>query len=407
MYRLLYEHASDAICSVDLERGVIESVNRRLLELTGHTASELVGQSISVLCATATDEGRGCATLDAQVLENPGLHDEVRVRRSDDYSVYTAVAVRHFENAGRRFAIAVVRDTTERRMLERELFTKHLALRQAHEELLTTTRALEERNRELTSLGTRAATLAKRAAIGEFTAGVAHSINNPLAALMSTTRQLQKLVDSLGLDDERARRAATLLRRQLEAADRIGNVVTAMRRVHKGGASRCEAEPVVLANELEGALAIFAHRLAGIEVVRDYHEAPRLEAYPDELQHLFCNLIDNALLAMGPRGRLELGVDTHDGEVRVLVADDGPGVPREVAERLFEPFVSTREGGTGLGLSMAQRAAHRHGGRIYFEPREPRGSRFVVELPSESVRGLNKEGAGVSHGQSSNHRARA
>ncbi|HJS59573.1 MAG TPA: ATP-binding protein, partial [Vicinamibacteria bacterium] len=98
------------------------------------------------------------------------------------------------------------------------------------------------------------------------------------------------------------------------------------------------------------------------------------------LERAIVNLIENALQAVGERGRVRLEVGTSDGHVEVSVEDDGPGMPKEVRSRAFEPFFSTKTGGSGLGLPLVRKIAEDHGGAVRLES-EPGRTRAVMRLP--------------------------
>ena len=98
------------------------------------------------------------------------------------------------------------------------------------------------------------------------------------------------------------------------------------------------------------------------------------------MKQLFMNLLLNAMTAIGSAGRIEVAIEAGTDRLRATVRDTGPGVPPAERERIFEPFVSLREGGTGLGLAVSRRIALDHGGSIRCADTD-RGALFVVELP--------------------------
>ena len=110
--------------------------------------------------------------------------------------------------------------------------------------------------------------------------------------------------------------------------------------------------------------------------------APAVVGDPDQLHRAFGNLVRNAHEATGPEGRLRIeGQATGTGLMALRFEDDGPGVPPEEAERVFQPFHTTRSAGTGLGLALVQRVVEAHGGRIELDPRPGLGAAFTVSLP--------------------------
>ncbi|NOT44834.1 MAG: HAMP domain-containing protein, partial [Acidobacteria bacterium] len=110
---------------------------------------------------------------------------------------------------------------------------------------------------------------------------------------------------------------------------------------------------------------------------------PRLSVDPEQMRRVVINLIDNAVEAIGRRGRIDL--ETHyqpaDALVRVVVADDGPGIPAAEREKLFLPYYSTKRRGSGLGLAIVRRIVAEHGGSIEVDDNVPHGTRFSIELP--------------------------
>ena len=110
---------------------------------------------------------------------------------------------------------------------------------------------------------------------------------------------------------------------------------------------------------------------------------PRALADPDQLQRAFANLVTNAGQAAGADGSLKIDVaPTDDGFVRIDFQDDGPGVPPEEVPRLFQPFHTTRAGGTGLGLALVHRVVEAHAGEIRFHPSALGGAGFAIRLPA-------------------------
>ena len=136
---------------------------------------------------------------------------------------------------------------------------------------------------------------------------------------------------------------------------------------------------------LENTLAIMAHKLKGINVIREFDRSiPRITAHGGELNQVWTNLIDNAVGALkNGTGTITITTKTEGNQIVVEIADDGTGIPPEAQSRIFEPFFTTKGvgTGTGLGLVISHRVvADRHGGEIEFES-EPGNTRFRVRLP--------------------------
>jgi nitrogen fixation/metabolism regulation signal transduction histidine kinase len=131
---------------------------------------------------------------------------------------------------------------------------------------------------------------------------------------------------------------------------------------------------------------LYEDRLDGAELrLQLAPELPAAMLDGEQIKRVFVNLTDNALEALTPEGERHVTIATsYDASRETLVAkveDTGEGIPMSDFRRLFQPYFSTRGRGTGLGLAIVQRIISEHGGRIYAEPNQPRGARFVIELP--------------------------
>jgi PAS domain S-box-containing protein len=149
---------------------------------------------------------------------------------------------------------------------------------------------------------------------------------------------------------------------------------------------------------LEDTLAIMNHKLKhGIEVVREFdRELPQVQAQGNELNQVWTNLIDNAVSAMDGKGRITIKTYCDHGDVTVAIADNGPGIPKDIQHRIFEPFFTTKDvgEGTGLGLDVVNRIiTNRCGGRIDLES-SPGNTEFKIRIPVDpscSVGGAGTE----------------
>lgn len=192
-------------------------------------------------------------------------------------------------------------------------------------------------------------------------------------------------VDELGplLDWLAARWSATQLAEELQTAStRISELVGAVKGYAYVGQSLV---PDLDINEtLRQTLVVMRHKLGDVEVVEDLAELPTTEGYGSELTQVWTNLIDNAVDAMEGTGRLEIRTRFDDGDVVVEIGDDGPGIPPEVRDRMFQPFFTTKPPGvgTGLGLHTVYTVVARHGGSIEVDTGDA-GTTFTVRLPRQ------------------------
>jgi signal transduction histidine kinase len=177
--------------------------------------------------------------------------------------------------------------------------------------------------------------------------------------------------------------ATALLAELKESTARISELVATVKSYSQ--MDRASRQRVDVTSGLDSTLAMLGDRIAGgVTVVRDYGSGvPPIEAYASELNQVWTNLIDNALDAMDGAGTLRLTVRAEDDTVAVSIADTGPGMTPQVAERAFDAFFSTKDvgKGTGLGLDIARRiVVERHAGTVTIDSR-PGATTLHVRLP--------------------------
>ena len=135
---------------------------------------------------------------------------------------------------------------------------------------------------------------------------------------------------------------------------------------------------------LDGALALYHGLLPNVRIERRYAPSlPKASVDPEQMRRVVLNLVDNAAEAMGRAGTIWLSTEHDQGNnlLRIVVADDGPGIPPAERDKLFLPYYSTKQRGSGLGLAIVRRIVAEHGGAIDVAENTPRGTRFVIELP--------------------------
>lgn len=221
--------------------------------------------------------------------------------------------------------------------------------------------------------------------LGEIGAGLAHELNQPLAALMASTQAAARLLDDEAPDLATAREAIAHATTQ---ARRAADVVQHLRRTIEPGAPAAEPRAVRLDVALRQALELVEPELRrlGVSVQPNPATLPALEvrADPVGVDQVLHNLLANALQALarsdGERV-LTLALRQEGAKARLDVRDNGPGFAADQLPHLFEPFHTTREGGLGLGLSLSLSLAERFGGTLTARPASPRGAEFSLALP--------------------------
>jgi nitrogen fixation/metabolism regulation signal transduction histidine kinase len=225
----------------------------------------------------------------------------------------------------------------------------------------------------------------KQAAWREVARRVAHEIKNPLTPIALSSERIHRHLTRGTAPD------AASLEVIRSCAETIGNAVETVRALvdefsvlARFPASR--PQPASLNNLVESALVMFNGRLEGIRVRTELaHDLPSVMADPEAIKRAVANLVDNAAEAMQDAILKEITISTSlvasRDAVELVVSDTGQGVSRDVKERLFLPYFSTKRRGTGLGLAIVSRIVEDHRGSIRVEENKPFGSRFVIELP--------------------------
>lgn len=262
------------------------------------------------------------------------------------------------------------------------------ALEERDKELLELNRSLEEKVAERTTLleekslqliRTQEELLRqeKLAAIGSLAAGVAHEINNPAAIIRGNVEILQ-----MGLDQEAPEREE--LREIMKQVERVSLITQNM----LSFASRQELhqEQVQLNGLLEEILSQVTHQapLGEIRILRNMAcDLPDVPGDRERLQQVFTNIILNALQAMDGSGKLSLSSHYTEDWVDVIISDTGPGIPRQLREKIFNPFFTTKKRGTGLGLSVSYGIVQAHEGSIDVDSAPDQGTSFRIRLPRQ------------------------
>jgi two-component system, NtrC family, sensor kinase len=210
--------------------------------------------------------------------------------------------------------------------------------------------------------------------------GIAHEVSTPLGVIVGRAEQLGSRVAG----DDRAAHGARVI---LEQAERIRLLVRRFLDLARGGAPALDR--VASSSVVRGAVALVDHRFAkaGIKLMTDIPtELPMIQCDPALLEHALVNLLLNACEACTSGGNVEISARSDGQHVAFVVTDDGTGITPEDAARATEPFFTTKpEGvGTGLGLAIASEIVKSHRGALTIEPRSPRGTRALVEIPVSS-----------------------
>lgn len=361
-YRQIVEATSDGIIQVD-KNNVIVFVNRRLSEIVGYEPGELLGRSLfefmnadakATVTTSLRNVKRGRRTL---------IDTTYRHRNGTDIAVNVAGSPL-FDDLG-NFAgnLGIVRDITERNQLQAQLMVSD-----------------------------------RMASIGTLAAGVAHEINNPLAAVIANLDFVAESLcgsDPHGPAQATPARNAEWLRNEIrapladaqEAARRMRFLVRDLK-VFSRASGDAPTGPVDVEALMDASLRMADNEIRHrARVARQFRGVPCVQAREERLGQVFLNLLVNAAQAL-PDGRAEhneIRVSTRlDGErVIVEVTDTGPGIPPKIIGRIFDAFFSTKDvgSGTGLGLAISHRIVTDLGGSLTVESEMGKGTTFRVALP--------------------------
>ena len=229
------------------------------------------------------------------------------------------------------------------------------------------------------------------ALLGEISAGMAHEIRNPLAAIQALVELLARKVkrgdtgergDRGTVEGEQTEEVAGLAREVVSEVGHLNRFVTEFLKFAR--LPVLQRERVEIEEMIDGALALVfpAGKMGDVEIRKNIPKGtPPLFLDPFEFRRVLINVIQNALQAMEGKGKLDIQVENLGDTARIRVSDTGPGISAGNREKIFNPFFTTKRGGTGLGLAISHRIVAGHGGTLSFESAEGKGTTFVIQIP--------------------------
>ncbi len=239
----------------------------------------------------------------------------------------------------------------------------------------TAYRRLEEKLRELQETRDRLVRSEKLAVVGRLAAHVAHEIRNPLATIGGFSRAMLRRPQ----DANKVERNAKII---LEEVERLETILANVMNFTRPGTPVPRERDI---NDSVEALCAFHENLLAERKIALHKSldpnCPILRFDPDQIRQVLLNLCQNAIDSMPQGGELTIRTQAFDDHVEVVVADTGQGMSESTQENIFQPFFTTKAGGTGLGLSVCQKIIHDHGGDIIVRSKPGTGSTFTVCLP--------------------------
>jgi two-component system sensor kinase FixL len=351
----------EAMIVID-ERGVMHSFSSAAERLFGYAAAEVLGANINMMMPSPYRENhdryleRYLRTGEKRII---GTGRVVVGARKDGSIFPMELAVGEMRSDKSRFFTGFIRDLTERQEVEARL---------------------QELQSELVHIS-------RLTALGEMASALAHELNQPLSAIANYMKGSRRLLQDR--TDEQSIMIREAMDKAAEQSLRAGDIIRRLRDFVARGETERRIESLKKLLEEASALALVGTRDRGVRVI--YRFDPGLDLVlvdKVQIQQVILNLVRNAIESMEQSDRRELTIATErdaDGMAAVKISDTGTGISPDVASQLFQPFITTKPHGLGVGLSISRTIVESHGGRITVGPNPQGGTifRFTVRAVSQ------------------------
>nr|WP_180899839.1 PAS domain S-box protein [Martelella sp. NC20] len=355
--RSILDTVPDATVVID-EHGLINSFSAAAVRQFGYTEAEVLGRNIHILMPEPyhrEHDGylhRYLATGEKRII---GVDRVVVGRRRDGSTFPMKLFVGEMRSAAGRFFTGFIRDLTEREDSEARL-------QQIQNELAHLSRVNE---------------------LGEMASTLAHELNQPLAVIANYAQGCVRFLKDV--DDTTATRIRDAVEEMAKQSLRAGGIIRHLREFVTRGETEKSSEGVRKLIEEAAALALVGSRQQGVRSVFEFvSDEQNVLVDKVQIQQVLINLMRNSIEAMRESNQQDLIVRTVQdgpGHVIIEVADTGPGISDEIAARLFQPFVTSKANGMGIGLSISKRIIESHGGQISVTRNTADGATFRFSLP--------------------------
>ncbi|HWR59122.1 MAG TPA: ATP-binding protein, partial [Thermodesulfovibrionales bacterium] len=347
MWQDTFDSIGDLISIHDGDFNIVK-VNRAFAEYFGLEPRAVINRKCYEFFHSGTSPVISCPHLMTLNEMRPASGEliDARTKRILRISTYPFTIPRHLGGAETQGSIHVVKDITDEREREMRLIMSE-----------------------------------RLAALGQMASGVAHEINNPLAAILGCAEGLLSRVRKGQFSPELFENYLKIIEEEIS---RCKNITMGM--LSQVRETKYEKKGININEALDRILEIigFQGRLKKVELLRNYvREIPVIYGNEGELKQTFMAIISNALDAMGEEGAITLETGVEGEAVFAAISDSGPGIPADVVDRIFDPFFTTKSetGGTGLGLSIAGKIINNHKGRIEVSTEKGKGTTFKIILP--------------------------
>jgi two-component system, sporulation sensor kinase E len=347
-YRSLFEYSPDIVSMLDLN-GIIKNLNPQFKKIIGFEPEDYIGRSITELL--------------------PAEHRDLLLEKIEKVVQHHCPQTFELEIPHKNGSPIILQSTTLPIIVNDRIAGIICSSRD-----VTELRQTEERLRRTDKLSV----------VGELSASVAHEIRNPLTSLKG-------LVQLLQMEDEKHQLYYQIM---IDELNRINHIVSELLLLAKPQQIKyTEADLQVILHDVISLLKTEAS-LHNIQIefeVQDHHVM--LECEPNQLKQLFINIVKNAIEASSSENVVLISLQSSDNHVTVRVKDEGIGISKELMERIGEPFYSSKEKGTGLGMTVSFKIVQSHNGTIKFNSEPEKGTEVIVQLPikhEDKVKGLQQ-----------------
>jgi len=355
LFHALIHTAIDGIMVID-EKARVQVYNSACERLFGYGPNEVLGRNVDMLMPEpyhSEHDGYIARYLKTGKPHIIGMGREVVGRRKDGSTFPMYLSVGEGEVGGKRIFVGIVSDISEQRARDKRI-------QELQGELLHVTRMT---------------------AMGEMASALAHEINQPLTALLNYTSAARRMAKNFG---EPGAKLVDILERAVEQTERAGLIIRRLRNFIEKREPDRSAEDINKVVEDAIALGMAGFRDTGTKwILKVEPGLPQVFIDKVQIQQILVNLVRNATEAMSGRNKRQLTISTglEGSDVEIAVSDTGTGLPDDVVSRLFHPFVTTKERGMGMGLSICRTIAEAHGGRLWLASNTSEGATFKLSLP--------------------------
>ncbi len=341
----ILESITDAVVTIDGSHRIV-MCNKAAEEMFGYSSAEIIGKDLSLLIPDPhQDVHRGYVDryIGSGLARVIGKSRECMTTRRDGKRFPVEISYSVSKTRGQLYFTAVIRDITTRKDLEKEF------------------RFME-----------------KLAAVGKAVAHVVHEIRKPLMLIGGFARQVGHC-EALKEDDKDRHKLQIIV----EEVRRLETLLNGIRLVTRPTGVR-KMRSISLNLVLRESIELLDPMLQKRQVSLTFELSKNplmIQADPDQLKQVFLNLLQNAIEALGDEGTVKVGSTESLTHARVVIEDNGPGIPEDLHDKIFDSFFTTKSAGTGLGLPISRSIIQEHNGTLVLDSKPSQGTRLIIELP--------------------------